>query len=137
MQQIEIDFDVYKALTAKRKDESHTFNAVLRELLGLSVTGHNLHGPNDSIGDGKSGRVIGGRFLPSGTSLRARYKSQLYTASIVGNELVLEGGKKFRTASAAAKEITGTNVNGLAFWEVKRPSDTDWKMIKALRKDSA
>jgi hypothetical protein len=133
MQQIEIDFDVYKALTAQRLNESHTYNDVLRAILKLPEKGFQ---PNWVTGDGRAGRVIGGRFLPSGTNLRARYKSLIYSAAIMGDELVLEGGKKFRTASAAAKEITGTNVNGLAFWEVKRPNDSEWKMIKALPKDS-
>jgi hypothetical protein len=133
--QIEIDFEVYKELTARRSSEDHSYNEVLRELLGLAAA--TPLAPKVSDGGGKSGRVIGGRFLPSGTNLRARYKSEAYKASIIGNELVSEDGKKYRTASAAAKAITNTNVNGLGFWEVKRPQDTDWKMIKALPKDSA
>lgn len=133
--QIEIDFDVYKELTARRSNEDHSYNGVLRELLGLAAATSSA--PKVSDGGGKSGRVIGGRFLPSGTNLRARYKSEAYKASIIGNELVSEDGKKYRTASAAATAITNTNVNGLGFWEVKRPQDTEWKMIKALPKDSA
>ncbi len=31
MQHIEIDFDVFKELTARRKHETHSYNAVLRE----------------------------------------------------------------------------------------------------------
>ena len=138
MQQIDIDFEVYKALTAQRLSESHTYNDVLRAILNLPETGLQTDlVAAFAAGDDMFGRVIGGRFLPSGTSLRARYKSRLYSASIVGNELVLEGGKTFRTASAAAKEITGTNVNGLTFWEIRRPKDSDWKIIKALPKDCA
>lgn len=133
--QIEIDFEVYKELTSRRLNEDHSYNDVLRDMLDLSAALYCTVRVSD--GGGKAGRVIGGRFLPSGTNLRARYKSQAYTASIIGNELVSEDGKKYRTASAAAKAITNTNVNGLGFWEVKRPHDTDWRMIKALPKDSA
>lgn len=37
MQTIQIDFDVYKALTLRRASEDVTCNDVLRELLGLNV----------------------------------------------------------------------------------------------------
>ena len=33
--QIEIDFEVFKELTARRTHEGHTYNEVLRDVLGL------------------------------------------------------------------------------------------------------
>lgn len=38
--QIEIDFEVFKALTALRKSEADSYNGVIRELLNLPSTGH-------------------------------------------------------------------------------------------------
>ena len=135
--QIEIDFEVFKELTAKRASEAHSYNDVLRDLLNLPLMVREPKSSPDAVGDGKSGRLVGGRFLPADTKLRAKYKSHIYTASIIGNELVIESGQKFRTASAAAKFITDTNINGLTFWEVMRPQDSDWRMIKALPKAAA
>ena len=132
--QIDIDFDVFKALTARRESEAHTYNAVLRAILLLPHRGE--LDPIDRVeAAARSGRVVGGRFLPSDTRLRAVYKGRQYLASIIGNEIVVEGGQKFRTASAAAKHVTSTNVNGLTFWEVKRPTDAGWRTIKSLPRD--
>lgn len=133
--QIEIDFDVYKALTLHRKAEGHSYNDVLRDLLDLgSGPRPPTIGEKDQLA---SGRFFGPRFLPSNTKLRARYKGREYNALIVGNDFVLEGGEKFESASAAAKRVTGTTVNGLAFWSVKRPQDTNWTVLKALPRDTA
>tara|TARA_B100001765_G_C19376565_1_gene281537 strand:- start:208 stop:585 length:378 start_codon:yes stop_codon:yes gene_type:complete len=123
--QIEIDFEVFKALTSRRQSETHSYNDVLREILGLEPAAVQT----------SHGRALGGRFLPNGTELRARYKGQVYSAEIVSEKFVHDG-KTYSSASAAAKAVTGTNVNGLQFWEVKRPGDVDWKSLKSLQKAS-
>jgi hypothetical protein len=129
MQQIEIDFEVYKALTAQRKSESHTYNDVLRELLKLPP-------PSIEIVAARpvEGRLVGGRFLPNGTMLRAKYKGAFYLASIKEGEWVSDSGEKYESASAAARGVTNNSVNGLTFWEAKRPSDSEWITLKSVPK---
>lgn len=126
--QIDIDFDTFKSLTLLRKNESHTYNDVIRELLGLETeTGEERSNP-------LLGRFVGGRFLPNGTKLRARYKSIIYYGEIKRSQLIYDD-KVFKSASAAARAVTDNNVNGLEFWEVKRPDDTSWKKLSALPRD--
>jgi len=129
--QIEIDFDVFKALTARRESESHTYNDVLRDLMGLAKVVTN---PISQTSNNDDGRLIGGRFLPNGTMLRAKYKGAFYLASIEDGSWVSEAGETYDSASAAARGVTGTSVNGLTFWEAKRPSDTEWIMLKSVPK---
>jgi hypothetical protein len=144
--QVEIDFEVYKALTAMRLHERHTYNDVLRELLNLgpllvpeahpgSIQGvmtqvvdhfsRGLIGPPDSF-------VSRGLHLPDGTKLRARYKGSLYHAAIVEGRWLDENGKDHSSPSSAATDITGTNVNGLRFWEAMRPGDSEWRRLDML-----
>lgn len=130
-----MDFEVWKALTLRRRDESHSYNDVLRELLGLDPlleTGHRT-----SAGDGASprlGRLVGDRFLPNGSKLRAKYKGVLYHAEIVNGTLIDGDGKAHSSSSAAARAVTKTNVNGLTFWEVRRPGESGWNKIASLPK---
>ncbi len=129
--QIEIDFEAWKTLTALRESESDSYNNVVRRLLNLGPVAAVLEDANASL----EGRYIGGRFLPSGTLLRAKYKSLLHKARIVGDEWQDELGDTFRSASAAAREITGNSVNGLTFWEAKRPNDLEWRKLGEIPKD--
>lgn len=124
--QIDIDFEVFKALTARRESEAHSYNEVLREILNLNPKSKGPERPH--------GRHLGGRFLPNGTELRAKYKDNYYYAEIAGERLLLEG-ETYASASAAARAVTGNNVNGLNFWDVKRPGDVDWKRLMTLPKE--
>lgn len=138
--QIEIDFDVYKALTAKRESESHTFNDVLREILELdSIHDAEATSVLDQVSDALS-RPLGaigffskGVHLPDGTLIKARYKQQEFRAKIIDGKWLDEAGREHASASAAAAAITGTNVNGLRFWEARRPSDSGWRRLELLR----
>ena len=138
MQQIDVDFDVFKALTALRESEHHTYNEVLRDLLGLERTfgrklGDSMSGITRGFGStGGSGFVSRGLYLPEGTMLRAKYKGLPFTASITNGRWRDADGTEHNSPSAAAQAITGTNVNGLRFWEAKRPSDVHWRKLDAL-----
>ena len=134
--QIEIDFDVYKALTSKRESEMHSYNDVLRTLLDLPSAYELDKALGFAPTPSKSGRVFAGRLLPNGTELRATYKHTVYRANIRDAKLIDELGSVHGSASAAARAITNTNVNGLMFWEVKRPGDSTWKKLIALPKVS-
>lgn len=137
---IDIDFEVYKALTARRLSEAHSYNDVLREILGLgSVQVHQIEPLMPDVADaiarpqGLKGFHSRGVHLPDGTLLRARYKQLEYNAKIEGGCWLDAGGRRHSSASAAAAAITGTNVNGLRFWEAKRPMDSGWRRLELLR----
>ena len=140
--QIDIDFDVFKALTTRRINENHSYNDVLRELLELDsiqesdIPAHVLQSVSDALTRplGFDGFTSTGLHLPNGTQLRARYKHKEYCARIDGGAWIDQGGRHHSSASAAAAAITGTNVNGLRFWEAKRPSDVNWQRLELLRK---
>ncbi|WP_081988057.1 DUF4357 domain-containing protein [Sphingomonas sp. 37zxx] len=146
--QIDIDFEVFKALTVRRANEEHSYNEVLRSLLGLDdevspddlaaappankvvVTAKRRRPIN--LGSDKKPFVTRYGDLPHGTCLRAIYQGQRYTASIDDGRWVAEDGTEHASPSGAAGAITGTNVNGLRFWRAKRPNDTEWQRLDVL-----
>lgn len=129
MPNISVDFDVFKAITARRPSEDVTENDVLRQLFGLP-TAHGAQPvePRRQPGDWISKGV---RF-PQGTQARANYKGQLHLAEVKDGALVMHG-KRYESPSAAAMAITRNPVNGWTFWEVKLPGQGDWKSMKELR----
>jgi len=145
MMTIEIDFDVYKALTARRSDETISYNDVLRTLLGLSQPAAGLRRlfgfgggkPEDSNAskDTVTAWFYKGILFPVGTGLRAKYKGQVHAARIDRGGIVV-GGKRFATPSDAARAVTGTNINGWRFWQCRLPGEATWRRLDALRQDS-
>jgi len=129
MERIEIDFEVFKALTNLRKTEATTYNDVLRELLKLKpvVTEAKV------IAFAKpfmSKRVT----FPHGTEFRGNYKGQVHTAKVENGAIVVDNnGQRFSSLSDAAMSITHYAVNGWVFWECRRPGDTSWRRCKDLR----
>jgi len=122
--QIDVDFDVWKALTARREAEAVSYNDVLREMLGLAK--------RKAVNTRTAGYSAGGRHLPNGTELKAEYKGTVYLAGIENGKILSAGGKSFGSLSAAARDITGNNVNGLRFWRAKRPGDDQWLLVAGL-----
>lgn len=136
---IDVDLDVFKALTAKLEQAGQSHNDVLRDLLGLDSpmeADSDLHpvinldafykglNPNEFYSRGLR--------LPSGTELRARYKGKSYFAKIAGGKWFDENGHEQTSPSSAANAITGTTVNGWRFWEAKRPGDPGWLRLDVL-----
>src|SRR3546814_21013403 len=96
--QIEVDFDVYKALTLLRRNEEDSYNDVVRRLLNIAEEAPNLLDcdenlkpvgiiPEDQIarllaGLDAPGVWMGNVFLPDGTTFRATYKGQTFRAEI-------------------------------------------------------
>jgi hypothetical protein len=129
MPSIEVDFDVFKALTALRPSEEVSDNEVLRELLKLPPKSPAAV----SSADPTPGEwVTKGVRFPAGTQFRAKYKGQMYLARVEGGALAFNG-KLFDTPSKAAMAITTTPVNGWTFWECRLPGKSTWQMIKTLR----
>ncbi len=129
MNTIEIDFDVFKEITTRRKTEEVTPNDVLRDLFGLD--------PKDTsdvppMSYGKPWVSKGVKF-PHGTQFRATYKGQVFQAAVEDSALFLNG-KRFTSPSSAAISITGNSVKVWIFWECKIPGQEKWCLIKNLRK---
>jgi hypothetical protein len=135
MRTIEVDFDVFKALTTRRPTEAVSENDVLRQLLGLPASAHRTGAAQPStpaVGDW----VPKGVRFPAGTEFRATYKGQTHLGRVEGGALVL-GGKRFVSPSAAAMAITGGHVNGWRFWECRLPGQAGWRRLESLRQSAA
>lgn len=140
--QIDIDFSVYKALTALRKSESDSYNSVLRRLLEIPMPPQASRAELEvldidieqfRIDRSLPGAWYGNVHFPSGTKLRATYKGRNYLAEIRNNKWVGEDGKERRSPSDAAGAISGTNVNGWRFWYALRPNDAEWRRLDELK----
>ena len=129
MQTIEIDFEVFKEITARRNNEDITPNDVLRDLFGLESR------QDEVTQKARSGKpwVVKGVVFPHGTEFRSTHKGRGYYARVVDGSLVFND-KKFYSPSAAAFEVTGNSVNGWIFWECKLPEKHNWQSINALRR---
>lgn len=128
MATIDVDFEVYKALTIRRETEEMTYNDVLRQLLGLGE-----QTSSENVTENLGALVYKGAEFPEGTQFRATYKGQTYTGAIKGGVWLDENGRVQNSPSEAAYSITGNHVNGWRFWECRRPSDTAWRSIDSLR----
>lgn len=140
--QIEVDFEVVKALVAKLEHEGDTYNEVIRRLLGLSAAEAPRFGEIDlpgqpdvvaTFGAPTGGVWFSGVFFPDGTRFRATYKGRTFRAWIQNSSLIDEFGNIRTSPSQAASAITNTNVNGWRFWFVRRPHDEDWLRMDALK----
>lgn len=128
---VEIDFEVYKALTLQRASEEITYNDVLRELLKLGPS--KKPDKSSELTLQAAGWTVKGVTFPNGTDFRASHKGQVVHGRIESGALVVNS-RRFDSPSAAAVAITGNPVNGWVFWECRMPGRTDWQIIKALRK---
>lgn len=144
--QVEIDFEVFKALTARLENESDTYNEAIRRLLGLPASDASLRPgevdfqglPAPAQGEGILAQLAGGVwfsnvYFPNGTLFRATYKGKTYRARVQGSQWVDEFGNLRSSPSDAASAISQTNVNGWRFWYVRRPQDEDWQRMDALK----
>jgi predicted CopG family antitoxin len=131
MPSIEIDFEVYKQLTVRRAREDHSYNDVIRELLGLPRASDSSSGGSHAGGASDDWVVKGVRF-PAGTQFRGHYKGRLLTGRVENGRLVVNGNS-FSSPSAAAMSQTSGAVNGWTFWEFCRPGKSTWAPMTAAR----
>lgn len=129
--QLEIDFEVYKALTALRQSEADTYSDVLRRLLQLPARTVSLR----DVGAVtiRHGVWFGNVHFPEGTQFRATYKGRMVTAEIRDDCWIGEDGMRRKSPSDAASAVSNTNVNGWRFWHARRPGDTEWRRLDELR----
>jgi len=132
MTAIEIDFDVYKELTSRRKNEATSYNDVIRDLLKLPASAPITF--KDSVTGKVGGWTSKGVMFPNGTAFRASYKGKVYTAKVENDQLTLDG-KAMNSPSEASHIITGKSVNGWRFWECQMPGSDRWRTLDTLRGD--
>jgi hypothetical protein len=157
--QIEIDFDVFKALTALRESERDTYNSVLRRLLRLpritpenallrlaqgaseaqpnalaSATSENPVRNRNALLEALDGAWFGNVHFAEGTQFRATYKGQTYFAEIRDGRWVGRDGVVRTSPSDAASAISGTNVNGWRFWFARTPGDQNWVRMDEFKR---
>lgn len=139
MYSIDVDFDVYKKLTAMRETEAMTYNDVLRGMLALEPATppeeqSSIANAKDdeSTGEDDDWTVKGVRFT-KGTQFRAKYKGKNFHALVAGGKLKFPDGRTFDSPSKAAVSITHNAVNGWRFWEFKFPGSTTWRAMDSLR----
>src|ERR1700735_2883725 len=126
--QIEIDFDVFKTLTAMRKNEATTYNDVLRSVLELP---DKLRVESSSQHEGRS-LIADGVEFPHGTDFRMTHKGQWFSGKVSDGALIVNN-VRYTAVSARACAITGTSVNGWKYWEARFPSQAEWQSINSLR----
>jgi hypothetical protein len=145
--QIEIDFEVFKALTARLESEADSYNEVIRRALNLPAADSSLRPgevdfpglPAQIDGSNALAQLVGGGvwlsnvFFPNGTAFRATYKGKTYRARIQNSQWIDDFGNIRTSPSDAASAISRTNVNGWRFWFVRRPHDEDWQRMDALK----
>jgi hypothetical protein len=132
MTTIEIDFDVYKELTNRRKSEAVTYNDVLRELLKLPASFQTA--AREFMTGNATGWTSKGVLFLNGTVFRASYKGRVYTAKVENNQLILDG-KAMNSPSEASHIITGKSVNGWRFWECQMPGSDRWRTLDTFRSE--
>ena len=132
MRTIEIDFDVFKAITARRTSEDVSENDVMREVFGLAKSsGHRRNGvPEESV-SGKFWLSEGVRF-PVGMILDHTFRDgRMVVATIVENGVLVDG-KVHGGLSPAGTAVAGYQLNGWRFWGL-RSKNGKWVTADSLR----
>lgn len=140
MPSIDIDFDVFKALTIRRENERMTENDVIRDLLKMppaatalqATLGEVAHRLGETIAKRPDVWVCKAVAFPVGTAFRAKYQGATVTAEVRSDGLHMNG-EVAGSPSQAARMVTGTNVNGWTFWECRFPGESRWRPLRALR----
>jgi hypothetical protein len=130
LKNIEVDLDVYKALTLLLETEETTYNDVLRALLKLPGM---VELPAEAANSAMSGWMSKNVMFPNGTIFRATFKGNDYQAEIENDSLIYDGNA-YNSLSEAAIAVTKSQRNGWTFWECKLPHQTRWKECVSLRK---
>jgi len=132
MQTIQIDFDVFKAITVRRPSAAVTENDVLREVFGLPP----LQGGKASTKPSRGRSKIGGWMsegvnFPIGTTLQHRFRGgRIAAAKIVANGVEYDG-QVYPGLSPAAAAASGHQANGWQFWELN--TLFGWRKADSLR----
>jgi hypothetical protein len=127
---IEIDFDVHKRIETERRSFSETPNEVLRRLLLIDSAPIPQSDARAWSGKGMS--------LPHGSEIRMEYNGRVHSGVIQDGEWVVEG-HRFKSPSGAATGVARTkagkhtNLDGWNYWQFRRPGESHWTPIRALK----
>lgn len=147
---IDIDFEVYKALTLLRPSEDVTYNDVLRQILKLDA---NICENNPVVSSSPveikplepkpietkqvavpcRDWIVGKVIFPEGTRFRAKYQGRI-REGIVKDGVLEVDGIPYASPSGAAVAVTGSRWNGWRFWECQFPGRHRWVSLSTLRK---
>ncbi len=137
--QIDIDFEVHKAIELARRSFSESPNHVLRRLLGIkksSFTQNQSQPPNNQ----KSFKSWQGKGveLPHSTELRMDYNGVSYEGTIDNGKWLVEGTSYASPSGAAngvtvTKDGTKTQLNGWVYWQARLPGTEVWTPLSTLK----
>ena len=124
---IEIDFDVFKALTLRRSTEDISYNDVLRELLGL---GPQKNPVSSALSSGHGDWVTKGVRFPTArnSALPTRVRNTTERLSLEGLLLTISVFIPLRRPPL--KLLATRSMDGL-FGSAACPGKSSWQMIKS------
>ena len=125
MPTIQVDFETYKAITARRRNEEMSECDVVKEALGIVSVAPNS--PNAPVWHSE------GVAFAAGTKLRHVFRGGKTVSAEISKNGVVSGGSCFKGLSPAAAYGAGHQANGWQFWEVQLP-DGRWVKADTLRK---
>ena len=141
MATIDVDFDVFKALTAMRSSESVSYNDVLRDVLRLGKPKQPLP-PTPVNGSAVAGDwVTKGVRFPAGTEFRANHKGHTHLAKVENNEAEQVAAAHRELGEVAARLLhfgpLGVVVSSCPAVELQRMATNYPASLKSVRSGSA
>lgn len=135
MRLIEIDFDTHRLIQLERRSFDEPEWVALRRLLKLGPP------PEEAAPADKPLKAWskGGLTLPHGTELRMEYNGVLHLGRVSDGAWEVEGARA-KSASGAAQAVARgrdgqpVNINGKAYWHVRRPGETEWTPYAELKR---
>ena len=136
LQNIEVDWDIYKMVETERRSFDEPHYVALRRLLKLPIL---KVSPQPETETGRPW-VEDGVEVPHGSLARMEYLrgSQVYEGRFLNGKLVVNG-KSYEALSAAASTLAQTkhgskpSLNGWLYWKVKFPGETTWRSLEEMR----
>jgi hypothetical protein len=147
LRSMEIDWDIHKLIESERKGFDEPPHLALRRLLNLpDQKPHRALSSESPEAEAFTNGVPwfdDGVKIPHGSKARMRYghNKQEYFGEFL-NGLLVVNGIPFDTLSKAANELARTKngkttqLNGWRYWEVQRPTDTNWILLGDLRDEA-
>ncbi len=153
MPTIEIDWDVYKAISLYRNEDAQTVNDVLRfvfseEIEQVREPRQRYWNPRRQVAEKAAAAsqsnnanlpfVTGKALFADGTPFRLIYRGRVYNAIVRNGSLVLEGSKEtFANLSRAAMKITGGQViSAWDRWDFYDARTGKWKKAREAAKEA-
>lgn len=135
MRLIEIDFDIHRLIQLERRSFEEPEWVALRRLLKLGPPPEGAPQPDRAMRAWSKGGVT----LPHGTELRMEYNGVLHLGRIADGAWEVEGARAKSPSGAAEAVARGKDgqavvVNGKAYWQVRRPGETDWTRYADLKR---